>query len=65
MTGMYVRVEREGRWENFELEDLSEAELRTFFASKTDPAELRDWCVAIVLWIAANVKEKDDANGTG
>jgi hypothetical protein len=54
MTGIYVRILRDGQPHSVEVEDLSDAELQTWFASK-DPEELVRWLVWLVGWIRDSV----------
>lgn len=42
MTGAYVRVERDGKFENIEVEYLTEEELELFFKDK-DKEEILNW----------------------
>lgn len=42
MTGTYVRIERDGKFENIEVEKLTEEELELFFKDK-DKEELLRW----------------------
>jgi hypothetical protein len=42
MTGAYLRVEREGKWQNIEVEQLTEEELKEKFL-KREPEELVNW----------------------
>lgn len=42
MTGAYLRVERDGKWQNVEVEHLTEEELKAKFLTRT-PDELVSW----------------------
>jgi hypothetical protein len=42
MTGAYLRVERDGEWQNVEVEHLTEDELKANFLTRT-PEELVSW----------------------
>ncbi len=42
MTGAYLRVERDGKWENVEVEHLTEDELKAKFLTRS-PEELVSW----------------------
>ena len=42
MTGAFLRVEREGKWENIEVEYLTEDELNEIIGSRSK-AEIIDW----------------------
>lgn len=42
MTGAYLRVERDGKWQNVEVEHLTEEELKEKFL-KREPEELVNW----------------------
>lgn len=62
MTGIYVRIERDGRWLNLEVEQLTNAELTVFFASMDAP-RLRSWARTLAGWIRDNVKIGNEENG--
>jgi hypothetical protein len=55
MTGIFVRVERGGHWENVELDQCSEAEIRQVLEGRTG-AELVRWVVTLAAWIRENVQ---------
>jgi hypothetical protein len=55
MTGIFVRVERQGHWENVELDQCSEAEIRQVLEARTGE-ELVRWIVTLVGWIRDNVQ---------
>ena len=57
MTGLVVRILRDGQWQNLEVEELTDAELDAFCASKS-PTEGWAWFRAMVRWVRDNVKEK-------
>jgi hypothetical protein len=57
MTGIFVRVEREGHGETVELDQCSEAELRQMLEGRTGE-ELVRWIVVLVAWIRDNVQEE-------
>ncbi len=42
MTGSFLRVEREGKWENIEVEHLTDVELDEIIGAR-DKAEIMDW----------------------
>lgn len=42
MTGAYLRVERDGEWQNVEVEHLTEDELKAKFLTRS-PEELVSW----------------------
>ena len=52
MTGAFLRVEREGKWENIEVEHLTESELDEIIGSRSK-SEIMDWlkrtCKVLVL----------------
>ncbi|MEM3541201.1 MAG: hypothetical protein QXF86_03225 [Candidatus Bilamarchaeaceae archaeon] len=47
MTGIYVRVERNGKWENLEIEELTHEELKEFL--KTKNSEWKDNLLELLL----------------
>jgi hypothetical protein len=57
MTGIFVRVEREGHGTTAPLEQCSEAELRQLLEGRTGE-ELVRWIVVLVAWIRDNVQEE-------
>jgi len=56
MTGIVIRVERDKKFQNIELEDLTDEERKTFFKDY-DNAECVDWINVLCAWIKKNVKE--------
>lgn len=46
MTGIYVRIMRDGKAQNLEIEDLSDQELAHFF-SGVDSERRLTWCVGL------------------
>ena len=42
MTGSFLRVEREGKWENIEVEHLTDIELNEIIGSRSKE-EIMDW----------------------
>ena len=42
MTGAYVRIERDGKWENIEVEHLTDAELYGFM-ERQQPKRVFQW----------------------
>jgi len=63
MTGAFLRVEREGKWENIEVENLTEDELDDIIGSRSK-AEIMGWldltCSVLRLCDAAFAKKKDN-----
>ncbi len=53
MTGIYVRAQRDRKWQNVEVEELTDEELREFFAGRKE-AELTRWCCVLAGWIRDN-----------
>ncbi len=41
MTGAYLRIEREGKWENIEVEYLTDQERETIFKSRKNDELIR------------------------
>lgn len=52
MTGAYLRVKRGDKWENIEVEHLTDDEIREKFATR-EPQELISW----MLMLCAKVRE--------
>lgn len=66
MTGIWVRVERAGRWVNVEFDQLTDAELGHFCARKigslpADEAAIEgwNWAKAMARWIREHVQEAE------
>lgn len=60
MTGIYVRVQADdGKWENLELDALTDAELDRFVAMKKGDVgdDGWNWVRALARWIRDNVRE--------
>lgn len=56
MTGLYVRVERGGRWQAVEVETLTEEEWRALEACST-PEKGWQWARRLAAWIHDEVPE--------
>jgi hypothetical protein len=54
MTGAFVRIERGGRTQNVEFDDLSEKELEAFAAEHPDDADR--WLAFLIGWIRERVQ---------
>lgn len=54
MTGAYVRVQRDGRWENVEIDQLTYDELTEFF-ERCEPERRTMWARFLAVWIRDNV----------
>jgi len=55
MTGLYVRIERDHRWQSLEIETLTDAELETF--TRGQPVEKGwPWAIALAEWIHTHVE---------
>ena len=50
MTGAYVRIKRDGKWQPIEIEELSEDELHTFLDLQ-DKEHVVKWVVFLVKWM--------------
>jgi hypothetical protein len=59
MTGFYVRIEREGKFQPVEIDQMTDAELSKFFESqeRDNPPSSRAWAIALAKWIRDNVAE--------
>ena len=57
MTGIYVRVMRDGRFQAVELDDLSPEEWTAFVAAQR-PEDGWVWARALVLWIRDTAAEE-------
>lgn len=55
MTGAYVRVKRDEKWESIEIDQLSDEELEMFFAEETNP---KRWAMFLAKWIRDNIREE-------
>jgi hypothetical protein len=50
MTGAYLRVERDGKWQNIEVEHLTEDELKAKFLGR-EPEELVSWMAMLCKYL--------------
>ncbi len=59
MTGYFVRIERDGKFQPVEIEAMTDEELSKFFESqeKDNPNASRAWAIALAKWIRENVAE--------
>jgi len=55
MTGAYVRIKRDGKWQSIEIEELTEDELDIFSASQ--PGDGWKWAKFLAKWIRENIGE--------
>ena len=55
-TQLYVRINRDGKWQNIEIDLLTDDELE-FFAREHQDSGWK-WAKSLVKWIRDNVKEK-------
>jgi hypothetical protein len=55
MTGIYVRVHRDGSWHNLEIDQLTDAELEAFAAAQP-VARGWPWAVELARWIRDHVQ---------
>jgi hypothetical protein len=54
MTGFFVRIQRDDKWQSIELDQLTDAELCKFFHdSDMSPVQ---WAIALAKWIRNNVQ---------
>lgn len=58
MTGAYVRVQRDGRWQNVEYDQLTDEELEQWMA-EMDADEARKWLRFSVKWMRDNVYQAE------
>lgn len=60
MTGLYLRVLRDGKYQNIEMDQLTDAEFTELEEQRKDDAPGIGWRFAISLakWIRDNVKEE-------
>jgi hypothetical protein len=56
MTGAYIRVQRDGRWDKVEIDQLTDAELAEMAASKPNDGWM--WAIFLAKWIRDNVGEE-------
>jgi len=57
MTGFYVRICRDGKWQAVDIGEMTDDELEKFFDSKELSGErLAAWVQALAKWIRDNVK---------
>lgn len=61
MTGMSVRVQRDGRWVSVEVERLTDAELDAWVRREREanPFDGWAWTRALVKWVRDHVREGD------
>ena len=55
VTGYFLRVKRDGKWQPVDIARMSEGELRAHFDHEEDVTRLRNWIVAIATWMRVHV----------
>ena len=55
MTGAYLRILRDGKWESIEFDQLTDEEMDTF--AKALPDDGWKWAKFLGSWIRDNIKE--------
>ena len=58
MTGAYIRTMRDGRWDNIEIDQLTEEELDAL--ATTQPERGWTWAKFLAKWIREHVTERAD-----
>jgi len=58
MTGAYVRIQRDGKWENIEFDQLTDEEMEGFAQSQSGFDGWR-WAKFLAKWIRDNIIEAD------
>jgi hypothetical protein len=58
MTGAFVRMQRAGRWQEVEIDQLTDAELDAF-AESQGPEYGWQWAKFLARWIRDHVTEED------
>lgn len=53
MTGAYIRIERDGKWQSIEIDQLTDEELESF--SKQQPEDGWKWAKFLAGWIRDNI----------
>jgi hypothetical protein len=59
MTGALVRIQRAGRWQSIEIDQLTDAELHAF-AESQPPGSGWNWTILLAKWIRDHVKEEPE-----
>ncbi len=73
MTGLFVRVQRDGRWQNAEFDQLTDAELQQVveraLANALTPLDAAldgwGWALALARWIRDHVGEAPEGGPEG
>jgi hypothetical protein len=53
MTGYFIRIERNGKWQAVEIDQMSGEELELFFR-RNEPSA-KKWAIVLAEWIRDNV----------
>lgn len=56
MTGAYVRVQRDGKWDSVEFDQLTDGEMNEFANQQKDDGWR--WAKFFAQWIRDNIKEE-------
>jgi hypothetical protein len=58
MTGAFIRIERDGKWQNIEFERLTKEEAKTFF--EDNPKDMIKWLMFLHNTLADYVQCTDE-----
>ena len=58
MTGAFIRIERDGKWSNVEIDQLTDEEL--IEVAEARPEHGWKWAKFLAAWIRDHVKEGDE-----
>lgn len=59
ITGIYVRVQRDGTWQNLDIATLTDDELEAFFW-RCDLDRARTWCIGLCKWMREHLLNPDE-----
>jgi len=56
MTGAYIRIKRDGKWQNIEIDQLTDRELETFAERQPDMGW--KWAKFLARWIRDSIQKE-------
>lgn len=61
MTGAFIRLQREGRYVNVDVAEMTDEELKAYFLDgDLEKVKLASWCKFLASWVRDHVRFRGD-----